>query len=71
MHPLFRSTFMRTLTWLAYLWARQSELKGGLESRLYAAVREWIKKEWPFKRVAYPGRDIDRAAWQNIPDEKR
>lgn len=54
-----------------YLWARQSELKSGLESRLYAAVREWVAKEWPFKKVAYPGRDIEWDAWQSIPDEKR
>jgi hypothetical protein len=56
---------------VVYLWARQSELKGGLESRLYAAVREWVAKEWPFKKVAYPGRDIDWATWHSIPDEKR
>jgi hypothetical protein len=56
---------------VVYLWARQSELKGGLESRLYAAVRAWVAKEWPFKKVAYPGRDIDWATWQAIPDEKR
>lgn len=56
---------------VVYLWARQSELEGGLERRLYAAVREWIGKEWPFKRVAYPGRDIDWKTWQSIPDEKR
>jgi hypothetical protein len=54
-----------------FLWARQSELKGGLETRLYAAVREWVAKEWPFKKVAYPGRDIDWNTWQSIPDEKR
>jgi hypothetical protein len=56
---------------VVFLWARQSELKGGLETRLYAAVREWVAKEWPFKKVAYPGRDIDWDAWQSIPDEKR
>lgn len=56
---------------VVYLWARQSELKGGLESRLYAAIREWVAKEWPFKKVAYPGRDIDWATWNSIPDEKR
>jgi len=56
---------------VVFLWARQSELKGGLETRLYAAVREWVAKEWPFKKVAYPGRDIDWDTWQSIPDEKR
>lgn len=56
---------------VVYLWARQSELAGGLESRLYTAVREWLAKEWPFKNVAFPGRNIEWAAWRNIPDEKR
>lgn len=56
---------------VVYLWARRSELAGGLETRLYSAVREWIAKEWPFKKVAYPGRDIDWETWRAIPDEKR
>jgi len=56
---------------VVYLWARQSELEGGLESRLYSEVREWIAKEWPFKNVAYPGRSIDWDTWRAIPKEKR
>lgn len=56
---------------VVYLWARQSELKGGLEPRLHAAVRDWVAKEWPFKKVAFPGRDIDWKTWQELPDEKR
>ena len=56
---------------VVYLWARQSELSGGLESRLYGAVKEWVAKEWPFANVAYPGRDIAWDAWNAIPDEKR
>ena len=56
---------------VVYLWARQSELAGGLEDRLYAAVREWIRREWPFGTVAFPGRDIEWEAWRAISDEKR
>jgi hypothetical protein len=56
---------------VVFLWARQSELKGGLEQRLYSSVREWIHKDWPFKKVAYPGRDISWDAWRSLPDEKR
>ena len=56
---------------VVFLWARQSELKGGLETRLNAAVHEWLAKDWPFKKVAFPGRDIEMAAWQSLPDEKR
>ena len=56
---------------VAYLWARQSELEGGLESRLFSAVKEWLVREWPFKKVAFPGRDIDWKEWAKIPDQKR
>jgi hypothetical protein len=56
---------------VVFLWARQSELEGGLESRLHTAVKEWIDKEWPFKKVAFPGRSIDWDAWRDIPNEKR
>lgn len=54
-----------------YLWARQSELAGGLESRLYDAVREWLAKEWPFKKAAFPGRDIDWDTWRETSDASR
>jgi hypothetical protein len=56
---------------VVYLWARQSELAGGLETRLFGSVKEWIAKEWPFKKVAFPGRDIEWEVWRAIPDEKR
>lgn len=54
-----------------YLWARQSELAGGLEDRLYAAVRGWIATVWPFRAVAFPGRSVAWDIWRAIPNEKR
>lgn len=54
-----------------YLWARQSELSGGLEDRLYAAVKNWVATEWPFHGVGYPGRDVSWETWRAIPDEPR
>lgn len=39
------------------LWARASELKLGLESKLFQAVKNWLDSDWPFVAVAYPGRD--------------
>jgi hypothetical protein len=53
---------------VVYLWARESELSGGLEARLHAAVKDWVSKEWPFKKVAFPGRDVGWDAWRAIPD---
>ncbi len=54
-----------------YLWARESELAGGLEDRLHHAVRDWIATAWPFTSVGYPGRSITWDAWRALPIERR
>ena len=51
------------------LWARQSELASGLETRLFAAVKGWLAEAWPFQHVAFPGRDIAWDAWQQLAAE--
>ncbi len=48
------------------LWVRQSELASGLEDRLLAAVKTWMAQDWPFERVALPGKEIPWADWQNL-----
>ena len=55
----------------AYLWARQSELAGGLEDRLFDTVRDWISSSWPFKSVAYPGRSVSWEQWHALQDQRR
>jgi RimJ/RimL family protein N-acetyltransferase len=54
-----------------YLWARQSELASGLETRLHAAVKAWISELWPFKAAGFPGRDIAWDTWRALPIEQR
>ena len=44
---------------VVYLWVRQSEYENGLDPVLFNAVKDWIKQDWPFKKVAYPGREIN------------
>jgi len=56
---------------VVFLWARQSELAGGLEDRLHRRVKDWIAEAWPFAAVAYPGRDIAWDTWKAIPTERR
>jgi hypothetical protein len=51
-------------------WVRADELDTGLESELEATVRQWIAEVWPFKSVAYPGRDVSWAAWDALPDRQ-
>lgn len=46
-----------------HLWARQSELAGGLEQRLHEAVRAWVRERWPFRSPAFPGRDTPWEVW--------
>lgn len=40
-----------------YMWVRKSEFDKGLDPILFKTVKEWIGKEWPFKKVIYPGRE--------------
>ena len=51
-----------------YLWVRESEIENGLNSILYDALKKWIEKEWPFKNVAYPGREIDWTTWKSLSE---
>lgn len=49
-----------------YLWVRKSAFDDGLDPILYGQVKEWIKNEWPFKKVAYPGREISWEKWEQF-----
>ena len=51
-----------------YLWVRKSEFDNGLDPILFDAVKNWVKKEWSFKNVAYPGRDIEWTTWEALPE---
>ena len=54
---------------VAILWVRKSELDKGLDPILFHAVKKWIAENWPFEKVAYPGRDVDWQTWQAVPEE--
>ncbi len=54
-----------------YLWVRKSEFEKGLDPILFDAVKEWVANEWPFKNVAFPGRDTDWKTWESLPEEPR
>ena len=52
------------------LWVRQSELENGLDERLEAAVREWVSRDWPFERPAFPGRSVSWEEWAELPEDE-
>jgi hypothetical protein len=40
----------------------------GLEEEVGRAATAWIESEWPFERVAYPGRVQPWAEYSALPD---
>jgi len=51
-----------------FLWARQSMLASGMEIRLYEAVRDWLERDWPLRKVAFPCRNINWEQWSALAD---
>jgi hypothetical protein len=50
-----------------YLWVRESEIS--LDNHLYNNVRNWILNSWPFKKIAFLGREISWADWKSYLSE--
>ena len=48
------------------MWVRQSEIPNGLDKILFSNVKKWIQEKWPFKKVAYPGREVN---WDKFEDD--
>jgi len=48
---------------MAFYWVRASEAATGLDARLGQAFRTWLATQWPFRRIAFPGRDIPWSEW--------
>ena len=55
----------------ARMWVREDEFKNGLDPEVEAWFRPWVDKVWPFKRVAWPGRDITWDEWAAMPLKER
>ncbi len=44
-----------------YLWVRESHLT--FDNALYNDIRSWLVSSWPFKNIAFPGREISWDKW--------
>lgn len=49
-----------------YLWVDKKEFNNGFDKELFDFVKVWLEKEWPFKKVAFPGREIGWEEWKLI-----
>jgi hypothetical protein len=50
----------------AYCWVRQSHAEK-LDQPLFEAFKAWLQVSWPFKNVAFPGREPTWAQWKLEP----
>jgi len=48
------------------VWVRASEVDNGLDSILFDSVKKWILEDWPFQKIAYPGREISWEQWKQM-----
>ena len=51
------------------LWVRQSEIRKGLDEKLFSAVKIWLSEEWWLTTVAFPGRQLSWQEWESLPDK--
>jgi hypothetical protein len=45
------------------MWVTAAEYEAGFDAELFAWTQQWIAREWPFSKVAYPGRSIAWEEW--------
>ncbi len=48
------------------LWVRSDVLKTGMDERLFQTVKSWMADDWPFEKVAYPGRDLSWETYKEL-----
>ncbi len=48
------------------MWVTKAEYDAGFDAELYAWVQGWMRNDWPFRNVAYPGRAIPWEKWDAL-----
>ena len=56
---------------VATMWTTKEQFDKGLEEILYRDMKAWLEKDWPFQKVAWPGREIPVADWKALPAKKK
>ncbi|UCF04881.1 MAG: hypothetical protein JSV33_13300 [bacterium] len=52
------------------MWVTADAHKRGLDPIIFNAVKRWIKNEWPFRKILYPGRDLEWSVYINLLSEQ-
>jgi hypothetical protein len=49
------------------IWVTKAEHDAGFDQQLAVWAHTWIAMKWPFRQVAWPGRDIPWSVWDALP----
>ncbi len=52
------------------IWVTKEQFDKGFEDELLAAARKFLSEKWPFRKVAYIGKEISQADFRALPDKK-
>jgi hypothetical protein len=53
------------------LWVTKDQFDAGFEKQLIPEMKAWLASAWPFKKPAWPGREIPMSQWRALPDAPR
>jgi hypothetical protein len=48
------------------LWVTKAEYDAGFDAELFEWVAAWMQRDWPFAKIAYPGRSITWEKWDSV-----
>jgi len=55
----------------ATMWVIKEEFDRGFEDQLFADMKAWVARAWPFQKVAWVGREIPRDEWRRLPNKPK
>lgn len=54
----------------AFYWVRSGDDADARDQEFGTAFRLWLQMQWPFRGVAFPGRDIDWDTWKAMSKQR-
>jgi hypothetical protein len=56
---------------VATFWTTKEQADKGFEKQLYTDMKAWLARDWPFQKVAWPGREIPQAEFRALPNKTK
>lgn len=52
------------------MWTTQKKFDEGFEKQLMQDMKQWVKAQWPFQKVAYLGDEISKEEFAKLPNRQ-